>query len=96
MLTFVAVCSLASDGQTEEALALCDARLYELDIGAWTKVDISSDLAARCISLYLETDHPLLGHFDPDLFLSRLAGDDEGDYCSPLLVNALLFWACVS
>ena len=74
---------------------LCDARLEDLNIRRWTDVDIDSDKAAKCISLYLETDHPLLGHFEPDLFVSDLtAGQTE--YCSSLLVNALLYWACVS
>ncbi|PHH91327.1 hypothetical protein CDD83_898 [Cordyceps sp. RAO-2017] len=35
----------------------------------------------------------MLGNFDPELFVSHLvSGQDE--FCSPLLVNALLYWAC--
>lgn len=74
---------------------LCDPRLQELNIRYWTNVDIDSDMATRCISLYLETDHPLLGHFDPELFISHLVSE-RTEYCSSLLVNALLYWACVS
>lgn len=74
---------------------LCDERLNQLDITRWTDVDITSDLAAKCISLYLETDHPLLGQFDPELFVAQLISGEE-KYCSSLLVNALLYWACVS
>ncbi|KAH7184322.1 hypothetical protein BKA60DRAFT_588791, partial [Fusarium oxysporum] len=33
----------------------------------WTLVSISDDVATKIISLYLETDHPLLGIFEPDL-----------------------------
>ncbi|KAG5932410.1 hypothetical protein E4U53_001348 [Claviceps sorghi] len=73
---------------------LCDARLGKLNIGYWTSIDISDDLAARCISLYLEIDHPLLGHFDPELFVSHLVSK-EHEYCSGLLVNSMLYWACV-
>lgn len=73
---------------------LCDSRLQKLDLRRWTTVDIDNDVATRCISLYLETDHPLLGHFDPDLFVSDLVSSGD-KYCSPLLVNALLYWACV-
>lgn len=74
---------------------LCDSRLNKLEIMHWTDVDIDNDLAARCISLYLETDHPLLGLFDPDLFVEQLISGQE-QFCSALLVNALLYWACVS
>ncbi|KJZ68375.1 hypothetical protein HIM_12235 [Hirsutella minnesotensis 3608] len=73
---------------------LCDSRLKRLDICRWTSVDISNATAAKCISLYLETDHPLLGHFSSELFISDLTSGRDG-YCSSLLVNALLYWACV-
>ncbi|KAK7227537.1 hypothetical protein V2G26_015540 [Clonostachys chloroleuca] len=77
-------------------LGFCDPRLKDLRIARWTTVDIDDSLAAKCISLYLETDHPLLGHFDPDLFLDDLISEQEEEqrFCSPLLVNALLYWAC--
>ncbi|KAL7930095.1 N-terminal fungal transcription regulatory domain-containing protein [Trichoderma chlorosporum] len=72
---------------------LCDSRLSQLDISDWSNVPISSEQAARAISLYLETDHPLLGFFEPNLFVSDLTTGNT-DYCSPMLVNALLYWAC--
>lgn len=75
-------------------LSLCDPRLDDLDIHYWTNVSISNGLAARCISLYLETDHPLLCLFDPELFVSDLTSG-QTRHCSSLLVNALLYWACV-
>jgi hypothetical protein len=68
---------------------LCDPRLHELDIGDWTNVDIDNSMAAQCISLYLKTDHPLLGHFDPVLFVSDLVAPSS-EYCSSLLVNSLV------
>lgn len=49
----------------------------------WTDVDIDDDTAARCIYLYLETGHPLLGLFDPDLFVSDLVARREV-YCMPI------------
>jgi hypothetical protein len=88
----------------QEPKQLCDSRLRNLRISRWTDVEIDDALAARCISLYLETDHPLLGYFDSDLFISDLAPAQQGarddrqrayQHCSPLLVNALLYWACV-
>ncbi|KAK7917103.1 hypothetical protein PG985_010711 [Apiospora marii] len=69
----------------------CDHRLSALHISAWTTVQVSNELAARIISLYLKTDHPMLGTFDPDLFVSDLIAQ-QGRFCSSLLVNALLYW----
>jgi hypothetical protein len=82
------------DGQGRKPLFLCDDRLSGLRIQFWTEVKISDDLAARVISLYLRTDHPLLALFSPDLFISDLVGWRIG-HCSPLLVSALMQWACV-
>ncbi|TID02435.1 Nitrogen assimilation transcription factor nit-4 [Colletotrichum higginsianum] len=70
-----------------------DPRLRKLSIGFWTVVPITNQDAADAISIYLETDHPVLGLFDADLFLDDLIGG-EVRYCSSLLVNALLAFAC--
>jgi hypothetical protein len=43
---------------------------------------------------YLETDHPILGLFDADLFLDDLSTYSY-IFCSEFLVNSLLFWSCV-
>ena len=77
------------------ARPLCDSRLANLNISDWTNVSVNNSYAARAISLYLETDHPLLGFFEPNGFVSDLA-TGKTDYCSRMLVNALLYWACVS
>ena len=73
----------------------CDARLAMLDMSMWTTVPIPNDLAAAAISLYLQTDHPLLGFFDADVFLEDLL-KGRPRYCSTLLVSSLLFWVLVS
>ncbi|TQN71231.1 Nitrogen assimilation transcription factor nit-4, partial [Colletotrichum shisoi] len=70
-----------------------DPRLRKLNIGFWTVVPITNQDAADAISIYLETDHPVLGLFDADLFLDGLVRG-EVRYCSSLLVNALLAFAC--
>lgn len=80
---------------TESQAPLCDERLHQLDISHWTNAPINNESAARAISLYLETDHPLLGFFEPNLFVSDLI-NHKHDYCSPMLVNSLLYWACVN
>ena len=73
---------------------LCDDRLNNLVIGYWTKVPITDALAARLISMYLETEHPFWGLFDPDLFVTDLV-EHRLRFCSPLLASALLVRACV-
>ncbi|KAJ4254295.1 hypothetical protein NW762_009886 [Fusarium torreyae] len=75
------------------ALDPCDERLEELDMSFWTAVPIPSDLAAKIISLYLETDHPLLGAFDPDLFVNDMI-KCRTEYCSHLLISAVMYWGC--
>jgi hypothetical protein len=60
-------------------------------------VDVSDDFAASAISLYLATDHKLLAPFHRGLFLKDLVSVDEtAGYCSSAMVNALLYWCCVS
>lgn len=74
---------------------LVDRRLYFLNLRQWTEVSISDGLAAKMISLYLETDHPILGFFDADLFITALCGG-LSNFCSPFLVSSLFYWICVS
>jgi hypothetical protein len=57
-------------------------------------VPIPADLAAKIILLYLETDHPLLGTFDPDLFVNDLI-NCETRFCSRFLLSAVMYWGCV-
>nr|XP_036575264.1 Nitrogen assimilation transcription factor nit-4-like protein 1 [Colletotrichum truncatum]KAF6781808.1 Nitrogen assimilation transcription factor nit-4-like protein 1 [Colletotrichum truncatum] len=72
---------------------LCDPRLQQLDVSFWTNVPIANDYAARVISLYLTTDHPLLGIFDPELFVMDLV-HKQATHCSHLLANSVLYWGC--
>ncbi|KUI52891.1 Nitrogen assimilation transcription factor nit-4 [Cytospora mali] len=72
---------------------LCDDRLNHIEIRNWTQVAIPNELASRLISFYLTTDHPILGLFDADLFLRDLV-DHKTDFCSPLLLDAVLCFAC--
>ena len=73
----------------------CDERLRHLDITPWTSVPVSNEFAADVISLFLETDHPIQGLFDADLFLNDLVNSLHR-FCSRLLVSSLLFVGCVS
>ncbi|KAK4501108.1 hypothetical protein PRZ48_006914 [Zasmidium cellare] len=69
----------------------CDPRLAQLQIGAWTNVQLSNRLAAEMLSWYLEADHPSFGFFDAGLFVQDLIGE-RAVHCSRLLVNVLLLW----
>ncbi|KAI8964083.1 hypothetical protein F5Y11DRAFT_345821 [Daldinia sp. FL1419] len=74
---------------------IIDDRLKGVDFQVWTNVPIPNELAATLISLYLEIDHPWCPLFDADLFLNDCM-QGGSHFCSRLLVNALLGWACQS
>ncbi|KAM0277777.1 hypothetical protein ACHAQH_005570 [Verticillium albo-atrum] len=76
---------------TPPLLPLCDERLRDLDMSYWTNIPLSNEFAINVISLYLRTDHPLLGMFDPDLFVSDLVRHRE-QFCTRFLVHALMYW----
>ncbi|KAI1373399.1 hypothetical protein F4677DRAFT_429521 [Hypoxylon crocopeplum] len=71
----------------------CDERLHDLQVDFWTDVAITNDFAARVISLYITTDHPLLGVFSPDLFITDLV-NQQYRFCSRFLFHALMYYGC--
>jgi hypothetical protein len=58
-------------------------------------VPITDELATKVLCLYFDTDHALIGSFEPDTFIHDLVSQKKGSYCTSLMVNALMFWACV-
>lgn len=72
----------------------CDSRLNRLSIKYWTTIPISDEFAASVLSHHFETYHAIFGCVDCDLFLSDLV-NHELNYCSPLLVSAIMSFACV-
>lgn len=72
----------------------CDSRLEHLTVRYWTQTPIDDGLAARAISYFLHTDHPLLGFFDTDLFLRDLV-EQSPDFCSSFLFSSVMSLACV-
>jgi hypothetical protein len=72
-----------------------EERLRNVHFARWTNVAVSGSEAASAIASYLAHDHVLLRLFDAELFLKDIA-HDYGDFCSSLLVNALLGWSLVS
>lgn len=77
-----------------EPCTYCDPRLELLTVSFWTRIPIENGLAARAISHYLQTDHPVLGFFDADLFLRDLV--EQGlNFCSAFLFHSVMSLACV-
>ncbi|KAI7771623.1 hypothetical protein LZL87_005899 [Fusarium oxysporum] len=72
-----------------------DHRLHHIDISRWTNVAISNRFAAEAMSLYLNINQPWWAFFDTDLFLDDLV-NIQTNFCSRMLVNALLAWATQS
>lgn len=77
------------------SMPLFSSRLEDVAIRVWTKVSIDNELAIRVISFYFHVDYPLTPLFDADLFIEDLARGRRR-FCSELLVNCLLCYACVS
>jgi len=46
------------------------------------------------LSLYFETEHPILGVFDADLFIGDLVAR-RPLFCTSFLLSALMAWALV-
>lgn len=80
--------------QRPPASKFCDCRLHKLQINVWTNVPITNNYAAAVLSLFLQTNHAILGQFDADLFLTDLVGK-RARFCSPFLISSLMFLACV-
>ena len=77
-----------------EPYTYCDPRLERLTVRYWTRIPIDDGLAARAISHFLTTDHPVLGFFDADLFLRDLV-DQSLNFCSSFLFHSVMSLACV-
>jgi hypothetical protein len=76
-------------------MALFSNRLQDVNIQTWTNVPIENGLAIRIISFYFQLDYPIAPLFNAELFIEDLALGRHW-FCSELLVNSLLSWACVS
>ncbi|KAI1259243.1 hypothetical protein F5Y18DRAFT_314482 [Xylariaceae sp. FL1019] len=79
--------------QSDPLIKLCDERLRTLPIDFWTDLDISRDLAANVLSLYITTDHPLLGLFNAQLLIDDLV-EPRTKFCSRFLFHAIMYLGC--
>jgi hypothetical protein len=71
-----------------------DLRLADLNISAWTAVCDNNELMRSLLRRWLHCEYHFAAAFQIDLFLEDLRALRE-DYCSSLLVNIVLGYACV-
>lgn len=76
------------------AATLVDARLDAVKPSKWTTVSDDDDLMRALLRLYLFYEYHWLTCFHKDYFLDDMLAE-SGQFCSPLLVNAVLAHACV-
>jgi hypothetical protein len=63
----------------------------------WTTLTDDDELVSHLVSIFFEWINPYLRNVEEDLFLDAMrSGDLTSEYCSPLLVNSILAYACVS
>ncbi|KAI0168839.1 hypothetical protein GGR52DRAFT_493079 [Hypoxylon sp. FL1284] len=76
-----------------EKIGYYDASLHALRVEFWTDIPVTNDFAAQVISLYIATDHPVLGLFHPDLLVADLVSC-RNKFCSRFLFHALMYLGC--
>ncbi|TDZ32162.1 Nitrogen assimilation transcription factor nirA [Colletotrichum spinosum] len=76
------------------AAHVAEPRLTDADISSWTTVCDDNVLMRDLLRSFLRCEYQFTAAFQMDLFLEDLAARRE-DFCSPLLVNIVLAYACV-
>jgi hypothetical protein len=76
------------------AAQLVDARLESVSASRWTNVPCSDKLFRELLQIYLLWDYHHFGIFQKDYLLDDMVAGKE-QFCSPLLVNAILATASV-
>ena len=83
-------------GHASSLSLVCDGERSPTDSqisGVWTKVTRDTAFVEHLMNLYFCWAHPGFLTFSKELFLDDMA-NCQSRYCSPLLVNALLAFAC--
>lgn len=76
---------------------LSDKPPIRVPAAPWTMVTKDDDLVSHLVSIYFTWHHPAYPCVIRDLFVRDMtAGDLNSQFCSPILVNAMLATACVS
>ncbi|PLB46427.1 hypothetical protein P170DRAFT_465950 [Aspergillus steynii IBT 23096] len=74
---------------------LSDIPRWRVSARPWTTVTDDDDLVSHLISLYFSWNHQILNWIDRDLFIRDMqSGNVDSQFCSPLLVNAVLAMSC--
>lgn len=77
------------------AAEICDSQIDNAVPSKWTSVCTDNQLMRRLIRAFLLQDHDFWTAFQKDYFLDDMANMGS-QFCSPLLVNAVLALSCVS
>ncbi|CAA9956667.1 Zn-C6 fungal-type DNA-binding domain protein [Pyrenophora teres f. maculata] len=74
---------------------MADPLLSRVTTAKWTTIITDNNLLRQLLSAYFTYQHPSLVYLHKDLFLQAMA-DGRDQFCSPLLVNAILAAGCQS
>jgi hypothetical protein len=77
------------------AAEIVDPRLDEVKLSKWTNVSTDDDLMRAILRAYLLFEYDWFAFFHKDHFLDDMVRGSN-QFCSPLLVNAVLALGCVS
>ena len=72
-----------------------DPRIQQSTCLPWTSIIEDDELFHKLLKIYFAWIHPTFSFFEQDAFLDDLVHEGE-EYCTPLLVNAILCMAFVS
>ncbi|KAF4943175.1 hypothetical protein FSARC_15000 [Fusarium sarcochroum] len=75
------------------AATIVDSRLDEIVPSKWTNVDVGNDLMRALIRAYFLQEYDWFMFFNKDYFLDDMISG-HNDFCSPILVNAILAVGC--
>lgn len=76
------------------AAEVVDTRLFDVDISQWTNVCDNNALMRDLLSEWLHCEYHFTAALQKDLFFEDMASQRD-DFCSSLLVNVVLGYACV-
>ena len=76
---------------------LCDSPPIKVPARPWTRITTDDDFVSHLISTYFNWYDPAYPCVRRELFTGAMVSKDlTSEFCSPLLVNAILAVACVS
>ncbi|KAE8372642.1 C6 transcription factor [Aspergillus bertholletiae] len=72
----------------------CGGHIYERSITQWTRVTADEQLLSHLMTMYFTWHYPFFTTLSKDLFYRDYVRGVSGQYCSSLLVNAMLALGC--